>query len=187
MIHNVKKMGGGAILAGTTLGRAVFSRLASETPRFNVPTPVFLDFDGVEVATSSFLREAVFAFKDFCRSTNEQAYPVVANACDEVMEELRIFADSQNEAVWCCQFLADDRPSRLKIIGLEKLDKGQSKALDYVRQNRKATAPEMAEHLVEGVGPTAWNNRLSALANKGLVMEWRQGKTKTFSPVLEVA
>jgi hypothetical protein len=39
---------------------------------------------------------------------------------------------------------------------------------------------------VSGVGPTAWNNRLSNLASRGLLIERRGGKTKTFAPVLEI-
>ena len=38
-----------------------------------------------------------------------------------------------------------------------------------------------------GIGPTAWNNRLSNLASRGLLIERRGGKTKTFAPVLEIS
>ena len=37
------------------------------------------------------------------------------------------------------------------------------------------------------IGATAWNNRLSALATKGLLVERKQGKSKSFSPLLEIA
>ncbi|NJO33858.1 MAG: hypothetical protein HC869_12650 [Rhodospirillales bacterium] len=50
------------------------------------------------------------------------------------------------------------------------------------------TAPELAARFShQGIGPTAWNNRLSALATKGLLVERKQGKSKSFSPLLEIA
>jgi hypothetical protein len=39
---------------------------------------------------------------------------------------------------------------------------------------------------VEAVGATAWNNRLTSLAAKSLVVEILQGRTKKYRPVLEV-
>lgn len=50
------------------------------------------------------------------------------------------------------------------------------------------TATELATLFADqSIGPTAWNNRLSGLAAKGLVVERRSGKTKSFSPLLEIA
>jgi hypothetical protein len=51
-----------------------------------------------------------------------------------------------------------------------------------------ASAPELANRFTDNnIGPTAWNNRLSGLAAKGLLVERRQGKSKSFSPLLETA
>ena len=53
----------------------------------------------------------------------------------------------------------------------------------WVRQAHRVLAAQSQESLA----PTAWNNRLSSLAARGLLIERRSGKTKTFAPVLEVA
>jgi hypothetical protein len=50
------------------------------------------------------------------------------------------------------------------------------------------TAPELALRFSDqSIGPTAWNNRLSGLAAKGVLVERKVGKTKSFSPLLEIA
>jgi len=56
--------------------------------------------------------------------------------------------------------------------------------LKWVDELPEATAPAMTQQSGQAVGATAWNNRLSALAAKGLIMEQRRGKTKIFRPVL---
>jgi hypothetical protein len=57
-----------------------------------------------------------------------------------------------------------------------------------VRELGAVTAPELAARFPEeNIGPTAWNNRLSGLAAKGLLVERKLGKTKSFSPLLEIA
>ncbi len=54
-----------------------------------------------------------------------------------------------------------------------------------VREMGTATAPELAARFPnETIGPTAWNNRLSGLAAKGLLVEMRQSKIKVFRPLL---
>lgn len=70
-----------------------------------------------------------------------------------------------------------------KILG--ELDEVHRSTFDLVA--RLGTAPSLAAQSQESLAPTAWNNRLSNLAARGLLIERRSGKTKTFAPVLEVA
>jgi len=174
------------ILAGSALGRRLLAALIAATPSANVPEPVFLDFSGVEIATSSFLRESVIGFRDFARSSLQNIYPVVANAAPAVIEELEFFARHRGDVLWCCVLNEEGAVSNARIIG--ELDPAQRATFDTVAHLGAATAPELAaQSSGNRIGPTAWNNRLSALAAKGLLVERRGGKTKSFSPLLETA
>jgi len=54
------------------------------------PEQLFLDFSGVQIATASFLRESVFAFRDAIRRRRSNFYPVIANAESAVEDELKV-------------------------------------------------------------------------------------------------
>jgi len=148
--------------------------------------PAFLDFDRVEVATASFLRETVIGFRDYVRQSLPNIYPVVANLLPVVAEELEFFVRARGDALWTCDLDAHDRVLGARLIG--DLDPAQRSTFDAVIEFGAITAPELAARFVsQGIGPTAWNNRLSALATKGLLVERKQGKSKSFSPLLETA
>lgn len=173
-----------AILSGAQAGRHLFAKLVANAPAPNEPEPAFLDFSGVSVATASFLRESVVAFRDYARSTLPNLYPVIANANDAVAEELVFFLRHRADALWACD-LDNGRPVNAHLLG--ELEEVQRATFERVLQLRSASAPALAaESQGEmGVGATAWNNRLSNLAGRGLLIERRGGKTKTFTPVLE--
>jgi STAS-like domain of unknown function (DUF4325) len=174
------------ILAGSAPGRKLLAALIAATPSADVPEAVFLDFSGVEVVTSSFLRESVIGFRDFARNSLQNIYPVVANAASAVVEELEFFARHRGDVLWCCVLNQEGAVSNARIIG--ELDPAQRATFDTVVHLGVATAPELAAQSGgDGIGPTAWNNRLSALAAKGLLVERRGGKTKSFSPLLGTA
>jgi hypothetical protein len=178
--------GGERILAGAQPGRSLFGQLVAKASAPSEPEPAFLDFSGVEVATASFLRESVVAFRDYARSTVPNLYPVVANAVEAITEELAFFLRHRSDAVWACDIDAASVVRNARLIG--ELDDVQRETFDRVLKLGAATAPTLAAAggSEAGVGPTAWNNRLSNLVNRGLLIERRGGKTKTFAPVLEV-
>jgi hypothetical protein len=176
---------GDRILTGAQPGRQLFSQLVANAPGSNEPEPGFLDFSGIEVATSSFLRESVIAFRDYARSTLPNLYPVVANAAEAVAEELTFFLRHRSDALWACDLNEDGVPRNARLLG--ELDDVQRATFDLVLELGAASAPSLAaaSGVGSGVGPTAWNNRLTNLAARGLLIERRGGKTKTFAPVLE--
>lgn len=184
VIHSIRQVAKTDVVAGALAGRRAFIALVSSTAEPLEPEPVFLDFGGVEAATGSFLRECVFAFRDHCRHALENAYPVVANAAPVVVEELAFYAKSQTDALWSCELSEMGHVSAIQLIGRENLESGQQEALRLAEHLHEATAPLVAQKSAQTVGATAWNNRLSALAAKGLIMEQRRGKTKVFRPVL---
>jgi hypothetical protein len=174
------------VLSGAIPGRKLLTALIAATPSSNSPMPTFLDFDGIEVATASFLREAVIGFRDYARLSLQNVYPVAANLSLSVREELEFFVRARGDAIWSCDLDANDAVSKAQVIG--ELDPVQQATFDAVTQIGAVSAPELASRFTDNnIGPTAWNNRLSGLAAKGLVVERRQGKSKSFSPLLETA
>jgi hypothetical protein len=179
--------GGDSILTGAQPGRRLLGQLVANAPGPSEPEPGFLDFSGIEVATASFLRESVIAFRDYARSTLPNLYPVIANAAEAVAEELTFFLRHHGDALWACDLDDDGVPRNARLLG--GLDDVQRATFDRVLELGAASAPSLAAASggESGVGPTAWNNRLSNLAARGLLIERRGGKIKTFAPVLETA
>src|SRR5688572_4253742 len=92
--------GNGPVLAGTPRGLKVFAKLVESTGvEPGAPEPIFLDFTGIEVATASFLREAVLAFRDAVRRRKSNFYPIIANASELIVEELRILVAPRGDVL----------------------------------------------------------------------------------------
>lgn len=184
MLIPIAELTGQAILAGAGPGRVLLSQLTSISP--SAGDVIYLDFRDVEVATASFLREGVVAYRDFIRSRYPSRSVVVANASERVLEELEFFLSHRRDAMWACN-LEDGRHTTARVIG--ELDDTQWRTLKSVSELGTASAPELAVlHQGEStIGTTAWNNRLQSLASKGLLLEGRVGKSKHFRPVLEAS
>lgn len=183
--HDLKKMlDDRTIFAGATLGRKLMTALIVATPPLTPPIVAFLDFKGVTVATSSFLREAIIGFRDYARQSIGNVYPVAANLEPQVLEELEFFVRSRNDVFWVCNLSDAEQVSDARIVGV--LDSTQRDTFDAVCSHAPITAPQLAARFPnERIGPTAWNNRLSSLVEKRLLVERRSGKTKSFAPLLE--
>ena len=158
--------------------------LLRAVPTVAEPEPFFLDFAGAPPATGSFLRECVLGFRKYVRAQGLPVYPVVANASGATIEELTHLLEMLSDALPTCLLDADDRVTEPRIIGA--LDAAQQRTLDAVIEAGSATATALAEKFSdEKVGTTAWNNRLVALAQKGLLIERTEGRAKTYEPVLK--
>jgi hypothetical protein len=146
------------------------------------PEPMFLDFSKIEVATASYLRESVLAFRDFIRAKRSMWYPVIANANEVVLEELLILATS-GDAIMSCTLASNGKVSDPMLIG--ELDPKQQLAFDLVNQRGETDASELMRDFGEGLRhATGWNNRLASLAALGVVIEVSQGRSKRYRPVL---
>jgi hypothetical protein len=175
---------GGQVLAGAIHGRKVLAKLVERTGCEPIaPEPVFLDFDGVEVATASFLRETVLSFRDTVRGRRSNFYPVIANASDLVVDELAILLAPRGDVLMLCSLDENGEPCRPRLVG--DLDPKQRVTFDLVRERGLTDAAAlMREHGGnEGVKQTAWNNRLAALAGLGLVVELSEGRLKRYRPL----
>jgi hypothetical protein len=186
MILNMAQLGGDEVLSGATTGRMVLADLlkatASEPP---VVTPVLLNFEWVRVATSSFLRESVLAFRDAIRSRRSNYYPVIANINAEVREELEALLSRRSGVLMSC-IAWDGEVIETGLIG--ELDPKQRLTFDLVQERRETDAGELMRDFASTdpvKSPTAWNNRLASLAMLGLVAEVSQGRSKRYKPIFE--
>ncbi len=175
----------GGVLAGVPNGRKAFGRLmeltTTEPPQ---PTTLFLDFGRVDVATGSFLRESVLAFRDAIRGQRSNFYPVVANADASIVDEFRVVLAPRRDVLLFCSLDGDERPGDIRLEGT--LDPKQQLTFDLVNLLKDTSARELMEghQDAEDVTQTAWNNRLAALAGLGLIVELSHGRSKRYRPVL---
>jgi hypothetical protein len=184
---DMRALGGSAILSGDNNGTAALSRLIAEvTAEPANPEPVFLDFSGVEVATASYLRASVLAFRDMVRGRRSTLYPVITNINDAVRDEFALLMHERGDVLMACALDPDGNLIEAGLIG--DLDPKQRLTFDLVREHGETDAGE----LMRAYGDrerlrytTAWNNRLAALAGRGLLMEVSQGRAKRYRPIFE--
>lgn len=186
MVVDMVADGGGShgVLAGSAEGRAFLASMLQRTGKDPAePEPILLDFSSIEVATSSYLREAVVHLRDMLRSRRSNYYPVVANAADGVMEELSMLLNDHGDAMLACVIDREGRPQRVEPIG--RLERVQQRTFELVVEKGEIGAVE-AQALFPGetATVTAWNNRLAALAERGLVVEMSRGRLKRYRPIL---
>lgn len=181
---DVARAGGGHILAGAGVGRRTCAALLAEAGVAREPTLWLLDFGGVDFASASFLREAVLRLRDAARAQGSPLYPVVANLTEAVREELDDLLRRGGEAMATCRVGTDGAPMNPEILG--ELEPKQRHAFDLVRAAGEADVATLQalDRSGEQVGHTAWNNRLAALAAKGVLIESQHGRTKRYRPVL---
>ncbi|WP_316226961.1 hypothetical protein [Bradyrhizobium sp. SZCCHNS3052] len=176
-------------LSGASDGRASFQALLEKIQMEpSAPTPLIIDFDGIAVATASYLREAIFNLKAFLRTADSKYYPVVANAKPTVLEELAVIADARNENVLVASISDDGRVEDQRIVG--QLDAKQASTFERVKSLGRTTAGDLNRMFgkADGVSaPTVWNNRLASLAAAGLILEYTQGRAKFYQPLFTEA
>lgn len=175
------------ILAGRLSGQRAFVAALEQFPELAEPALVLLDFDGVDLATSSYLSEVLVPLRDHLRLRRQPGYVVVANLSGKVREEIEEMLRRSGEAFLTCATDAAGQIGEVQLCG--KLDDKLQETLRLVSRKRETTAAQLHEEsrAVDLVGATAWNNRLAALAAKSLVVEILQGRTKKYRPVLEIA
>lgn len=186
-VIRVRDHAGGRVLSGSRDGAKFLNVLVSLMPPPQLlGGPLFIDFDGVSVATASFLRESVLSFKAFARTSRSSWFPVVANASEAVLEELEVVCDARSDAFVTCE-LNKGRVTKVRLAG--SLESKQREAYEFVTSRGSATAKQLMETMSKNAeispSPTAWNNRLSVLVEKGLITESSDGRQKLYTPIIE--
>jgi hypothetical protein len=185
----MKELAKSGVLAGALNGRSALGRLL-ELVRSEPEAPelVFLDFSGIEAATASYLRECVAAFRDVVRGRDSLYYPVIANPNEPVRDELLELARTPGDVFMTCALAKDGTVSRPAVVG--DLEAKQQLTLKLVQDHGETDAGQLMREYGKREKvrhATAWNNRLSALASLGLVVEMRQGRLKRYRPLFQGA
>jgi hypothetical protein len=174
----------GPMLAGKLDGKRMFLRNLEALPAIHESTLVIADFHGVELATSSFLNEAIIRLRDHLRLGRSAAYLVVGNLSEKVSEELNDLLARAKDAMIACNLSPTGEISEPVLLGA--LEAKLNETFRMLKEKGSASATDLhGEAEGEDIGPTAWNNRLNMLASKSLVMEVQEGRTKKYKPLLE--
>lgn len=181
----------GSVLSGAGPGRELFGRLIEALgDPVGPPKPVFIDFDDVEMASASFVRESVFAFRARVRAEHPDLYPVIANANPAILEDATIIADRVDAPILTCDLDKHGKAKHVRKIG--RLDDKAQRTFDLVSKLARRGETDVRA-LIQASGtddvakPTAWSNRLSALVELGLIIEIPDGRAKRYRPVLQDA
>lgn len=167
---------GSDVLAGSSRGKQAFSELCLETVAPTAPTIGLLDFNDIRIATGSYLREAVYAYRVHARTQWPFLYPVVANANESILEELTLVLNAKSDAMIAVDHTHELYLGSPRLIG--QLDGKQRETLKLLVDRKVVEAPGLAKEF--GELATAWNNRLAALCAKGLAIEESLGRSKRY-------
>ena len=172
-------------LGGAVEGRRDLAKLLEAVgPEPVAPEPLFVDFEGIDLATASYQRETIGALQGVLRARRSNHYLVLANASPAVREDLEVLARAGGLAFLACTLDAAGKVWNTGIIGT--LDPKAQATFDLVRERGETDARELMQVNSgrEDVGHTAWNNRLAGLVQLGLIAEYAEGKYKRYRPVL---
>lgn len=181
-----KITGGKKALGGAVEGRRDLVKLLGAVGNEPaVPEPLFVDFEGIELATASYQRETIGALQGLIRGRRSNHYLVIANASAAVRDDLEVLARAGGLAFLACSLDTAGKVSKPGIVG--KLDPKAQATFDLVCERGETDAKEMMQVNLgrEDVGHTAWNNRLAGLVQQGLIAEYSVGKAKRYRPVLK--
>lgn len=173
------------ILAGSPGGRTFLASLIAKVERRNETQILFLDFRGIQVATGSFLREAVLGFRNYCLNNNLKVIPVVTNLNETITDELELLLNLKGDVLLTCDLSSENKISNSKILG--NLEEKQKVTLKTVLSESEVNAVELEKKYreQEDISATGWNNRLASLVSKGILLEIKRGRQKFYRPVLE--
>lgn len=185
MIHRIRDLADDDVLAGAREGAAMLAKLIELLGQGEDTQLAILDFRDIRVATGSYLRECVLGFRNYCRQRTPTNPVVIANADAVVAEELRSLLSAAGDALVTCELSETGVPKNGRVLGT--LEEKQRATLDAVLRLGEADARALHEKFqrTESIGVTGWNNRLAALAEKGILIEEREGRAKRFRPVLK--
>lgn len=175
---------GNPVLAGAIDGRALLSRLIAITAKEPASSELLvLDAIAVDLWTSSHMRESLLGIRDTLRRAKSKWYPVLANPNSAVREEAEHLLDLKRDAILICE--TDSSGRVVDCIPTGRIEEVQRHTFELVKARGDTSAAELRDFCpYPPVELTAWNNRLSSLAERGLVIEESKGRLKRYRPVV---
>lgn len=182
MIINICDLAGGArVLAGRGAARKVLGKLIAEAVNPESPQIWMLDYLDADLVTGSFFAETFLGFSKHVRTSLPNIYPIVGVTEERSTQELEFLAESTGEVIPACSGIDRGKPKNFRIIG--NLDPYQEETLTIVARLGQGTAKDLSESTTKSsvtIGVTAWHNRLTALARRGLLIERSEGRQRAY-------
>jgi hypothetical protein len=206
IIFNVRKaLTGLAVASGAITGKLHADRVAvlfGELDDDELGSRVVFDFEGIEMATASYLKASVLWAMtcgrmhagiidpeelrqlDATHFRPLSIFPLVAGANTEVETELQEIFGGRGLA---CVVANEWTPKSVlsgRVVG--KLEPTGAKTLKAIKGLPEFTAYDLQDRFPkEGVNATAWNNRLVELYRLRLLRRRKQGKFWKYQPVAD--
>jgi hypothetical protein len=170
----------GPELQGRLIGRKHFGQICELLADAPTGGTVVLDFKGVEMMTGSWANEVIVPLYKWAADPNNDLFPILRNLKPRWDEELQLLADWNQQ----CYVWLNGTEETAVLIG--SLDPGLRKTMEAVLSFKQITGAELERKFPdEGVGATAWNNRLKDLHTKRLLVRTKRGREQVYSPVME--
>lgn len=166
-------------LAGRLSGerdRAVFEELV----RKSVAAAVVIDFEGVQVVTSSYFLAGMWPLWN--DRGDREVYPILANVSDDIREDIVLPVRSCKAAVWMGTWTGAqyDAP---KVVG--ELDVELRHTVSLAVEQTQVTATTLYDLDTQPedrrVQKTAWNNRLAALHQLRLLHRYKASRQLVYA------
>lgn len=179
-VVDIRQLTGTDVLAGAKAGTTHLAKLVAAT-RSAKAEAVVLDFSGVELATVSWLRDAVVGFRKHCVCASARIFPVAVGMSTGVTEEFSITLEACRET----HLVGRIRNGLLVDVGVVgELDHALADTLDVAVGLGTFEAADIQKHR-EGLSLSALGNRLTSLEEKGLLVSERQGRSRRYRTILE--
>lgn len=178
---------GDQILGGALQGeRLLADILACYKSTSTWTPPLVVDFESISLATASYLRTSVIAFRSIVSAEAPETPFIIANANPEIEDELLLLMERLGDVVMSCRH-SGGKLHTPRLLG--RLDPMMQVTLRSVLANEgpvdaRALAMASGDLKSDGSRFTKWNNRLSYLAAKGILTATQVGRSKFYVPTI---
>ncbi|HRI65764.1 MAG TPA: hypothetical protein PK156_16070 [Polyangium sp.] len=169
---------GRQVLAGRTNGEIDRPRIDTVIRQTRSGDVVVLDLSNVEAMTSSYFSAALWPIWH----REPELFPVLANIAQDYAEDIELLLRDRDFAAWHARW--DSGLHAPAIIG--ELDSSLHATINHLIQKGEATAGDLLG-LENGIGVTAWSNRLATLYQQRLVRRRKDGRRLIYAASWQTA
>lgn len=169
---------GRRVLAGRTNGEIDRLRLDELVRRTRSGDVVVLDVGDVESMSSSYFSAALWPIWH----REPEVFPILANISQDWAEDVQLVLRDRDFAAWHARW--DSGLHAPTIIG--ELDSSLHATINHLIQKGEATAGDLLG-LENGIGVTAWSNRLATLYQQRLVRRRKDGRRLIYAASWQTA
>jgi len=183
---SVKEITGLETLAGKSGAARDFPKFMAAVEASPDASTVLLDWSGIEVATASYFGGTYVRLLRMTMTGDLDRYLILTGLNETCLDELKLALELPGLVA-----LLADCGKNATIKGIQtfgKLERAYIEAFVEVHRSKGISASELHQKHVRGhngIGKTAWINRLSNLHRLRLVRKQKTGRQFVFTPVNE--